>query len=425
MADEIPAALKQADINIWKCATKAAQLQTMKPIIAYWCEYWVVNQILAKHLHSTDEDILRYTTNLMDKLEQTKAKYANEDAIMDDTAGQAYVEQFAQETLDRAERVVKANRVTQQTATTFDAAATFFHLVNIWGQADQETQQKIKYAKWNAARIAKAIKEGRDPNESNPKHEEPPQQPALDPNDPDVQMLGSAPSGSSARPVTIEDVPDADLRRDAAGVSLPHSPASAAPSDGELKLPGVPTEIGRPAAQPGYFDNQSMPSPVSPPVQDPVNFQPSGPELPSAPANWPPPQPSQPTSGMPPPPQHSWQRPSPSVPPPAWSWPQSSQQQQTPFQPAPPPTFTTSPPPTAAVASAPSSYYTSIAPTAHTATGYNPAKQPTGNGNVTVDEAAIALAQKHAKWAISALNFEDVNTAVRELHKALEVLGAR
>lgn len=98
-------------------------------------EYWAVNQILAKQLHTTDEDILNYTTNLMDKLEQvragpgfqnsgngdmaltgirqTKSEHATEDAITDDLAGQAYVEQFAQETLDRAERVVKANRVTQ------------------------------------------------------------------------------------------------------------------------------------------------------------------------------------------------------------------------------------------------------------------------------------------------------------------------
>lgn len=37
MADSIPAALRQADITIWKCATKAAQLQNAKPIIAYWC----------------------------------------------------------------------------------------------------------------------------------------------------------------------------------------------------------------------------------------------------------------------------------------------------------------------------------------------------------------------------------------------------
>ena len=33
-------------------------------------------------------------------------------------------------------------------------------------------------------------------------------------------------------------------------------------------------------------------------------------------------------------------------------------------------------------------------------------------------------AQKHAKWAISALNFEDVDTAVKELRIALNALGA-
>lgn len=41
------------------------------------------------------------------------------------------------------------------------------------------------------------------------------------------------------------------------------------------------------------------------------------------------------------------------------------------------------------------------------------------------DEDSILKAQKHARWAISALNFEDVNTAVKELQGALESLGAR
>lgn len=41
------------------------------------------------------------------------------------------------------------------------------------------------------------------------------------------------------------------------------------------------------------------------------------------------------------------------------------------------------------------------------------------------DDMAMAQAQKHAKWAISALNFEDVSTAVKELQDALAVLGAR
>ncbi|CAK7200669.1 hypothetical protein SEUCBS139899_003367 [Sporothrix eucalyptigena] len=43
---------------------------------------------------------------------------------------------------------------------------------------------------------------------------------------------------------------------------------------------------------------------------------------------------------------------------------------------------------------------------------------------VSIDDLAMVNAQKHAKWDISALNFEDVSTVVRELRKALEFLGA-
>jgi vacuolar protein sorting-associated protein VTA1 len=45
--------------------------------------------------------------------QQTKSKYANDDAIVDDTAGQAYVEQFGLETFERADRTVQANKVTK------------------------------------------------------------------------------------------------------------------------------------------------------------------------------------------------------------------------------------------------------------------------------------------------------------------------
>jgi vacuolar protein sorting-associated protein VTA1 len=44
--------------------------------------------------------------------------------------------------------------------------------------------------------------------------------------------------------------------------------------------------------------------------------------------------------------------------------------------------------------------------------------------NVVVDEEAVMKAQKHARWAISALNFEDVPTAIKELRGALASLGA-
>ena len=52
---------------------------------------------------------------------------------------------------------------------------------------------------------------------------------------------------------------------------------------------------------------------------------------------------------------------------------------------------------------------------------YFPPQQP----QVVVDDEAMAKAQKHARWAISALNYEDVETAVKELKNALNTLGVR
>lgn len=76
-------------------------------------EYHAVNQIVGKSLHTTDDDCFNFTKTLLERLEATKSERPDDDAIMDNTAGQAYVEQFAQETFDRAERTMKANKVTR------------------------------------------------------------------------------------------------------------------------------------------------------------------------------------------------------------------------------------------------------------------------------------------------------------------------
>lgn len=47
----------------------------------------------------------------MDKLEQTKTAHPD-DAITDDLAAKVYVEQFASETLQRAEKAMSADKVT-------------------------------------------------------------------------------------------------------------------------------------------------------------------------------------------------------------------------------------------------------------------------------------------------------------------------
>ena len=73
--------------------------------------FYIVQRIIAVGLHSADQECTAYTTDLMEKLEQAKAENPNEDALLDDTVASAYCEQFALQTLAKAEREMAENRV--------------------------------------------------------------------------------------------------------------------------------------------------------------------------------------------------------------------------------------------------------------------------------------------------------------------------
>jgi vacuolar protein sorting-associated protein VTA1 len=91
MAKIIPACLRSTDIGLF--AMRAAQIEKTKPVIAYWCEsqspgscsgcwsllnryiagnFHIVNQIIGRGLHTSNDEIKIYTTNLVDKLEQVR-----------------------------------------------------------------------------------------------------------------------------------------------------------------------------------------------------------------------------------------------------------------------------------------------------------------------------------------------------------------
>ena len=285
-------------------------------------------------------------------------------------------------------RYSELTSVTRQTADTFDAAATFFDLLREWGELEAEVLQKIKFAKWNAARILKAIREGRDPNETNPKQpekEETEQDPAaalqLDSNDPDVQDITT---GVPPQPASVQDIPDAGEPLGTAGSSRqpPSVPEDYFPSGLQLS-PGPPPSVpdGMPPSVPTTLPGAPPEDPVSASSQIPLQPSPQIPtKLPS--------QFSPPVDTAPPPPTFD-------VPPPV-----------APVVPAaaPPPPQPTAPVPPPAQ---------SIPP---------PAAPPPATN---VHHKDLNQAQKHAKWAISALNFEDVPTAVQELRNALAALGTQ
>jgi vacuolar protein sorting-associated protein VTA1 len=55
---------------------------------------------------------MTYTTTLMDKLERFKAENMGNDTVHDDVTAQAFVEQFALDTFNRADSAIRTNKAT-------------------------------------------------------------------------------------------------------------------------------------------------------------------------------------------------------------------------------------------------------------------------------------------------------------------------
>lgn len=228
----------------------------------------------------------------------------------------------------------------------FLAASTFLEVLTSVSssEVDPDITAKLKYAKWKASDISKALKAGVKPT----------------PGPPGASLNEDGTDSVGVEAITAPGVdPVSDKEADAAFRSA-------------LEADDEPT----PSAPPSLPQFQELPPPSAPAAADPPfpsSVFPSAPAAPG-PASFP----SAPTV-VPSPPKP--------VPPPQ------------PYTPPVAPVAARPPPP------APQLYE----PQAPPATGLDPMR--------------ISEIQKHARWAISALNYEDVDTAKKELQLALSMLG--
>ena len=316
------------------------------------------------------------------------------------------------------------HRARRQTADTYLAAATFLDLLQIWSpHPPADVAQKAKYAKYHALRIAKALKAGEDPNLSNPARQDaaaqvpsatsPDAVVPLDPRDPEVQDIMGTLRPPSVRELG-DEAPKAMRKPGGDSETQGYRPPTVAGEEGDAMEVDGDDDAGLTLLPSAAAGSPLARQPVSPPSIDgddddarrraslgggyfPSAPPQSQPHLPLGAAAT---SPSQPSS---PPPPHLFPAPSTSDPHPH---PQDQPASASASAPAP-----SSAPPTTAAPSQPSPSPPSAA------------QQQRRQEHYLDDDAAVAAAQKHARWAISALNFEDAPTAVRELRAALRALG--
>ncbi|KAJ3010739.1 UNVERIFIED_CONTAM: hypothetical protein HDU68_002003 [Siphonaria sp. JEL0065] len=320
---------------------------------------------LAIEANAKDNDSQMYMLNLLDGLEREKAKIGSHDALTNDVVGYSHVENFALKIFVSADNEDRAGKASKKTAKSFLAAATFLEVLKVFGPIDEAVQEKIRYGRFKAVDILKALKEGSVP-------------------------IPGPPGGEPA-----SDELSASL-----GPAAAFAPGPAPTGFSDLDPLSQALHPGPP---PALFDFSSAPAPPTPHQQQPPSSNPSQPFFDAAPPS----QPTQPT------PSHS-SFPTiptsyPSAPAPASS-PASSQYV------APPPSapvFT----PVPQQHQQPTQQYRQQPPTQYYNAPPLQQQQP-----LQIDHTIVTAATKNCKFAMSALQYEDVNTALDQLEKAIALL---
>ncbi|KAG6817961.1 hypothetical protein H0H87_012429 [Tephrocybe sp. NHM501043] len=142
---------------------RANELRTQDPVMAYWCAYHAAQiGISLKAKDPASRDVL---FALLGFLERLKKEIGSIDALDIESVSSAYVENFALKVFAMADNEDRTGFATRSTAKKFLAAAHFLEVLKIFPKAEisESVEEKIKYAKWKAADIAKAFREGRKP----------------------------------------------------------------------------------------------------------------------------------------------------------------------------------------------------------------------------------------------------------------------
>lgn len=270
---------------------------------------------------------------------------------------------------------LKASKQSRQTADTFRAAATFYDLLGIWGPLSQDVLSKSKYAKHHALRIQRALRAGEDPNTYNlPQSLEQAQQSndLIDAKDEKEVIISPQTETTGAAVVAEHGLDQKDHKL--SSTIIPNAQTTIQ-NIIESSEPAIESSQGKLAnsnyTKPTVEEEHSQSLTYTP---EPVRYN-----MPR----------SSPVEG-----ELKFGR-------------------------------TVSSGNVAEMPSVQSSHQVASSNieqrdnTLRAVSGVSPHKI-----HYRTDDNAISNAQKHAKWAVSALNFEDVDTAVKELKIALDALGA-
>ncbi|ORX39103.1 Vta1 like-domain-containing protein [Kockovaella imperatae] len=158
-SESVPPELRVGCEQILK---RAKELKKAEPIVAYWCCFSAAQKALK--IPNRSAEGTKFLLNLLDCLEEMKALLDSNDAIITEAAGAAYVENFALKVFMSADNDDRNGVTGKATIRKFVVAGQFIEVLRCFENGmTEEMEQKLQYARWKAADGAKALREGREP----------------------------------------------------------------------------------------------------------------------------------------------------------------------------------------------------------------------------------------------------------------------
>lgn len=153
MADGWPASLK----SIKPYIQRAKELEDANPLVSYYCNLYALKGGMRER-DPSDENAAKFIKSLLTKCESLRSTFAS-------TAGthRESVENFAVSVFDFADEIYQSGRADASTARHFYAAMCFLDVCGHFGELAEDLAALRKRARVYAALIARDVREGRQP----------------------------------------------------------------------------------------------------------------------------------------------------------------------------------------------------------------------------------------------------------------------
>ncbi|XP_031844117.1 vesicle trafficking 1 [Nomia melanderi] len=154
---EIPPSLK----SIQQYLKIAATHDQRDLVVSYWCRLYALQTGLKLSTKTVKET--NFLLKLMHWLETTKQESRENEAITNDVAAQAHLENWALKLFLYADKNDRAGNFNKSIVQSFYIVGLLYDVLTVFGELSEEATQNRKYARWKATYIHNCLKNGEIP----------------------------------------------------------------------------------------------------------------------------------------------------------------------------------------------------------------------------------------------------------------------